>query len=309
MVRFRILYGKLSKKQVLRNLALSVCIAFLCAPALAQETYTPPPMFGAPAPLPPVTPEAAEPRKPSYVPPAEEKPRYIEPKRSKAVPVEVQEKSPDIETSAPEHKTSQALPPLPAKKPAVPKYISKKVKREGVVRGPKTMPAVPAKDYHSETLFENEDGQIEGAILKRHTDIQEKQEAPPKQEKAIVTPSSMDIFALADGKAKRATLLYPKGSADTVDGQSWNAVGPKSVQILKENPNWRIQIMSYATPYDDGQSSDRRMALNRALNIREHLLASGVEPQVIDIRALGNQAPDGEKDRVDVIYYAPDAAL
>jgi outer membrane protein OmpA-like peptidoglycan-associated protein len=42
------------------------------------------------------------------------------------------------------------------------------------------------------------------------------------------------------------------------------------------------------------------MSLSRALSIRSYLIAKGVRSTRIDVRALGDQIPGGEPNRVDL---------
>ena len=74
----------------------------------------------------------------------------------------------------------------------------------------------------------------------------------------------------------------------------------------EDKKDWRVQIRSYATPHGTGLSSDRRIALSRALSLRTTMIAQGVPASAIDVSAEGLQSQSGgPPDRVDVYLYGP----
>lgn len=70
---------------------------------------------------------------------------------------------------------------------------------------------------------------------------------------------------------------------------------------LKEDNSRRLQILSYASPSKEGQSSARRISLARGLSLRSYLLEKGIQPSRIDIRALGEKTKETPLDRVDLV--------
>lgn len=66
----------------------------------------------------------------------------------------------------------------------------------------------------------------------------------------------------------------------------------------------RLQILSYASPAKEGQSSARRISLARGLSIRAYMLTKGVQPSRIDIRALGENTTEKPLDRVDLMIIS-----
>lgn len=308
-------------------LSLAAVLALSIPAALAQDDYTPPPMFDVPDPLPPANanPPKDEPRQGI---PIISKP-VPEPKRSQPVIEKPAIKSssapaplPSMKPGHSDLKKPQQQPakkvkidvPIPSKKPPVPQKVAqkieKKIKREGVVKGPKTMPAVPAKDYETETLFKGEDGELEGAILKRHTEelVEPAKPEQPQIEVSEEDLAALNIFELQGGLARKIVIPFAQAQKELSD-KAMASIRVKSAEILDANPDWRLQLMSYATPFDEGQSSDRRLSLNRALMVREALLAHDIEARKIDVRAMGNKAPDSPRDRIDLIFYAPDAEM
>ncbi len=61
-----------------------------------------------------------------------------------------------------------------------------------------------------------------------------------------------------------------------------------------------VQLNAYGGPRGDKSSDAHRLALKRALVIRELLIEDGVPAEKIDVRALGGADDSGPADRVDV---------
>lgn len=302
----------------LPSLILSVV---LVSPAGAQE-YTPPPMFGAPGPAPiQEQPQKAQPIKPTQPSPVIEKPKPVAEKTIKAKKAPVPGRKPmraeakkqgEPVVEAGEEDTVDA--PIPSRKPEseIAKAVVQESEKErpGVVTGPKTMPAVPAGGFDAETLYHDDDGKIEGAILKRHAETLQEEEKPAP---VSVAPENadltlLDIFELDGGQAYKIVVPFDQGM-ETVSDALMTSVQAKTYQLMGRDEGWRVRILAYASPYDEGLSSDRRMALNRALLFREAMLNQGIEARRIDVHALGKNTRDPQKDRVDLIYYGPEAAL
>ena len=62
----------------------------------------------------------------------------------------------------------------------------------------------------------------------------------------------------------------------------------------------RVELRSFATGSPDMASKARRLALARALSVRSYLTGQGIDPERIDVRALGNAANATPGDRVDI---------
>ena len=67
---------------------------------------------------------------------------------------------------------------------------------------------------------------------------------------------------------------------------------------LKANDASRLQLLAYAG--EESPSKARRLSLSRALAIRSYLIAKGIRSTRIDVRALGDQIPGGDPNRVDL---------
>ena len=234
----------------------------------------------------PEKPEVKKPSAPAPVPP--KKPGTKTPEKK---PAEEPVAAPKVET------------PVAPTKPAAPK--------ESAIQGPKTMPAIPAQSVDRQTTFESEAEPVEReTMLERHQHevaVQNKEEelkpivpAP----KANVAPASFDKNPQG---ALKKTIPFQQGQI----GLSSAEIDPIAVGVNKEldhddKKEWRVQIRSYATPYGTGVSSDKRIALSRALSLRTALIAQGVPAARIDVLAEG-QSPDSGKqaDRIDLYLYGP----
>jgi outer membrane protein OmpA-like peptidoglycan-associated protein len=71
-------------------------------------------------------------------------------------------------------------------------------------------------------------------------------------------------------------------------------------RTLAADPNTAVNVFAYAAGTADDPSTPRRLSLSRALAARAVLMSEGIASTRIYPRALGNTAPDGPPDRVDV---------
>ncbi|WP_299436523.1 OmpA family protein [uncultured Rhodospira sp.] len=120
--------------------------------------------------------------------------------------------------------------------------------------------------------------------------------APPQQTASrpaepartgAVTPAGGTVSLLFDGD--RTDL--PDSARPTLD---------RVVAVLDGNPAARATVRAYADGGGDANQA-RRTSLSRALSVRAYLIDQGVASARIDVRALGDQAGDNRKDRVDVV--------
>jgi outer membrane protein OmpA-like peptidoglycan-associated protein len=63
----------------------------------------------------------------------------------------------------------------------------------------------------------------------------------------------------------------------------------------------RVALKGYAGQPGDSSSNMRRLSLKRVLAVREQLLALGIAPERLDVRALGGVRDTGPRDRVDIV--------
>lgn len=219
--------------------------------------------------------------------------------------------APAGETETP---VAKAPPPAPVEtKVAAPPDAqpAQKVTSKGVVTGPKTMPSVPTNGVEKvETFTPDQQPAMEKTLLEQHAERQQQVAAPPPEKEAAKTlpplPSGFVPVAqieAVDASRSRMTLPFAPGQAD-LNAKQRLTVLHNLVPILSGDGGQSLMIQSYATPADKGQSSDRRIALSRALAIREALLDQGIEARRIDVRALGASTDQGAVDRADLILTA-----
>jgi outer membrane protein OmpA-like peptidoglycan-associated protein len=96
-------------------------------------------------------------------------------------------------------------------------------------------------------------------------------------------------------------IIFAPGSAKLEGaGKATLAAIAKS---LAQDPTRRVELRAYAKGTADNPSQARRLSLSRALAIRSALIAEGVKPTRIDVRALGNRVPSGVPNRVDLSVF------
>lgn len=202
-----------------------------------------------------------------------------------------------------------APPPSPVETPvAVPPDAqpAQKVTSKGVVTGPKTMPSVGVGGVEKLETFTPEPA-AEKTLLEQHAERQQQVDAPPPEKDAAkelpALPAGFAPVAkieAVDASNSKMTLAFAPGQAD-LNAEQRLTVLHNLVPILSGDAGQRLMIQSYASPDGKGQSSDRRIALSRALAIRAALLEQGIEARRIDVRALGAVEGQSPADRTDLI--------
>ncbi len=100
-------------------------------------------------------------------------------------------------------------------------------------------------------------------------------------------------------KGPLISLTFAPGGKDLSPGHK-QTLNTRITTELKQNSQKRVQIRAYSHSTTKGLTSARRLALERALNIRRFLIDNNIEPHRMDIRAFG-QTTDGATDRVDMM--------
>lgn len=204
-------------------------------------------------------------------------------------------------------KPAPAVPATPsASTPSLP-TVSRDPK-QSVITGPKTMPALPAADVDHQVTFDQKPvtGQT---MLERHQ--QEVKAQKSETLTPIVPAPNPNVKPIEFDKGEQGALkkIIPFDVGQI--GLAAADVDPIAAGVVKEldkedKKDWRVQIKAYATPHGNGLSSDRRIALNRALSLRSTLIAQGVSASRIDVMAEGLQTNNsGPPDRIDLYLYGP----
>lgn len=312
---------------MLKRLALFV--AFLIAlpnSGMAQDTlegYVPPPMFGAPRPIPPKKNVPKTPKMPRLSTPVEVEPKTVKPYKAKIINTKPasktlppkEDKKTIIPLKKPEHPkenfNGKPLGQVPEKGSVERNKITpwlepidllkrqQKTKRapsKGIVKGPKTMPSNKKKAVDSEVLFEP----------KNLTPVTLIDKAQKKAEEEIAPPAPIEnqnfnlpsFKTLSDGKRK-LNLVFPE-TQDGLKGEQLYTIDKLIIPHLKDNEKSRLQLISYASQQENSISGDRRIALSRAMAVRNHIVKKGISPSRIDVRSLGTQTDIQPIDRIEI---------
>lgn len=303
------------------------------APAYAQTDsgYQPPPMFDDMTP-PMVRPESktgniVEPK--ASVPPenmvvAPQAPIAIAPR------VSVDPDAPKVRPTFPIPPKKPAVPEAPAVSiapPAPTKNTSTNIKpmsasgKASAITGPKTMPALPTTSVDTQVLYNGDEGAKtkEPTIFERHQKEVKDEAADHQDEKSSNTlmpivprpknTSNPVLFETGTEGALKKVIPFEAGQIRMAEDLT-NSIAAGVVRELDKDDkkNWRVQIKAYATPYGEGISSDRRIALSRALSLRSSLVTQGVPANRIDV--FSDAAPAGDasqQDRIDLYLYGQKA--
>jgi outer membrane protein OmpA-like peptidoglycan-associated protein len=119
---------------------------------------------------------------------------------------------------------------------------------------------------------------------------------PPNQQAAIPERAPTPPRAATPAAPESMEIRFAAGDANLAeDGK---ARLDQLTDSLKANEASRLQLLAYAG--EESPSKARRLSLSRALAIRSYLIAKGIRSTRIDVRALGDQIPGGNPNRVDL---------
>ncbi len=259
-------------------------------PVATPPIAAPPVVAPAATPPPPTTPPArpaATPLQPPVLAQAPPEPVVPEP----AVPelsvpeLSVPELTPAV--PPPPEPVGQPAPVTPLPTPAAPPPLS--------VRTPGQPPATPeigdlTPPDQPEILQERPPAPAEGAPEPRIQTVE-----PPGTDVAALDPS-MVVVALEEGAFR---IRFAEGSSDP--GSAAEPLLSSMVQQMSDDGDIRLEIKAYAGTGTGTPGDARRLSLRRALAIRTFLVDRGIESTRIDVKALGDTAPDAPSDRVDLL--------
>jgi len=245
------------------------------APVLAPET--PPPMVEVAAapwdrvPLPPALPPARRPEAPQ---PVEAEPSPATPE----LPLVTERPVPEVEEPPTPPEGGVPPPPDLGETPGTPPPP------EG------TAPAAPAPQPPSEAPTVTAEAPEQPGILTERPP----QPAGPAPEIVVPPPRRT-------GEAAAETFRITfEGTEATLDA-AHDDVLETVVGRLQDDPSLRLQLLSYAGGSPESASVARTLSLDRALAVRSFLIEQDIRRTRIDVRALGDTAPDGPADRIDLV--------
>ncbi|MEJ0026921.1 MAG: hypothetical protein WDN01_12920 [Rhizomicrobium sp.] len=131
---------------------------------------------------------------------------------------------------------------------------------------------------------------------------------PPPRRVASATPPPANTTpppSVAAGLRKQSSIPFAPGASSPA-GPDVNAVHTLATALNAaiNSGAQHVQLNAYGGPRGDKSSDAHRLALKRALVIRELLIEDGVPAEKIDVRALGGADDSGPADRVDVFVGA-----
>lgn len=157
-------------------------------------------------------------------------------------------------------------------------------------------------------ISKDEEPQITSVTTVEKTETIETVQAAPVEE-VTVTEIDLNTDTAADETIETAffmpalndtSLVYEGGSQDISEDLK-GQISPL-IDQLKQDPNARLQLRSYAQSADGSESSARRISLARAIELRKYIMSNGVAAERLDVRALGeDEATGAPVNRVDMV--------
>jgi outer membrane protein OmpA-like peptidoglycan-associated protein len=95
-------------------------------------------------------------------------------------------------------------------------------------------------------------------------------------------------------------VVFPDDTAQTLSPADTRLLSGIAAR-LRQDENTRLEVLGYASGTPETNRESRRLSLERALAVRSYLIDQGVRRTRIDVRALGQTAPQGPADRVDLL--------
>ena len=99
----------------------------------------------------------------------------------------------------------------------------------------------------------------------------------------------------------RTVVIFDRTGSD-LTGNAYEMLD-QVAQTLSGNDR-RVQLLAYGGSIAERSHAARRLALRRALAVRNHLMEHGINQNRITVRAMGGATDGGPSDRVDVVYPA-----
>lgn len=185
----------------------------------------------------------------------------------------------------------------------MPKVPSKSYK----LKSSKTMPAVPSIGVEKlalpPTLVEASPT-VRPSIGDKIIDqtLNSRMEKDPSKITAALTGTIKEVGIMKEdaiSASKQMSFEFKSGITDLSKDQILQ-LGQSIMPSLKKDTTLRIEIRSFAAVINGDESGARRVALSRALAMRQYFVDKGITPARMDLRALGNETDQTPQDRVDL---------
>lgn len=193
-------------------------------------------------------------------------------------------------------------PPIPDHKPATLAKIAAK---------PTTKPTTQtAPETKTEPEAKTKSQTAPKIVTKKAPKPVKPDDSSPLQEPptSIIKPADQRPDEISDKRPQLATsaldafsLEFSPAATDLTADQR-ELLLQNVIKTLTQDPQLRVQILSYAGRVDGSESSARRISLSRALAVRSYLLENKIAPARIDVRALSDNTPETPADRMDLEF-------
>lgn len=152
--------------------------------------------------------------------------------------------------------------------------------------------AAQKSDQQDHPLLESEDINEEIALRLGATEPA----AAPDEDERIIGRTLPDKTTAPIGPY---TLTFERGQTELTTIHK-DYLRDDLLKMLQGDPTVRVEIKAFAARIDDTQSGARRISLARALAVREYMMNIGVDPDRMDLRALGESTEQKPVERVDI---------
>lgn len=258
-----------------------ILLSITSANAQALDDYVPPALFDT---QPDVMPEKKFKRDKLPMLSKEVKPSSIKIEKTQSQQIEGEK------DEQPQAKTLVVIPKTKPKPPVnTPKAKASLAKpSNGVVKGPKTMPANKKQGVESEVIFES--NQKPTPMVNPAPVIEQEPSTDPSKTKSA---KKQEKPVLPKNLSKTFNLAF-KGNDDVLTRKHIKTLTKEIMPQLNVSDKSRIVVQSYAPLMsDNGLAAGRRIALSRALNLRQYIIEQEISPSRIDIRSLSaDQKPE-----------------
>lgn len=172
---------------------------------------------------------------------------------------------------------------------------------QGIVKGPKIMPSNKKKVVEVEEIFKAVD--LPKPKIIKSMEILTAPKIPELKtvDDIVDEPSlisNLPALELQSDGSHKVVVIY-EGVQSKLSTKHIALLKGRIIPQLKKDRDVRLLIQAYASVEADISSSDRRIALSRALEIRKYLLENNISSNRIDVRSLGSQTDVQPLDRVE----------
>ncbi len=119
----------------------------------------------------------------------------------------------------------------------------------------------------------------------------------PAVESSTITSASLTSAGSGLNRLRSMVIFDSQGAELSSDALT----ALNNVAAGLRNTSGRIQLLAYGGSTAERSHTARRLALRRALAVRNYLMQHGVEQEQISVRALGGATDGGPPNRVDVV--------